>query len=55
MNEKTNSKDQRVIPLTREEYLALERAMQWPEDLAAYDRSNKPTNMAEVLGNLTTI
>lgn len=55
MNEETNSKDQRVIPLTSDEYLALERAMQWPEDLAAYDRSNKPTNMAEVLGNLTTI
>jgi hypothetical protein len=55
MNEENNSKDQRVIPLTREEYLDLERAMQWPEDLAAYDRSNKPTNFADVLGNLTTI
>lgn len=29
------------IPLTQDEYLALERAMQWPEDLAAYDFANQ--------------
>ena len=33
----------------------LERALQWPEDLAAYDRSNQPINMAEILGNSTVI
>ena len=30
------------IPLTEQEYKDLERAMQWPEDLERYDRSNKP-------------
>jgi hypothetical protein len=36
------------IKLTREQYLGLERAMQWPEDLAAYDRLNTPINGAEL-------
>jgi hypothetical protein len=31
-----------VIELTEQEYADLERAMQWPEDLAAYDRLNTP-------------
>ena len=31
-----------VIELTEQEYDELERAMQWPEDLAAYDRLNTP-------------
>lgn len=30
------------VPLTEQEYKELERAMQWPEDLARYDRLNKP-------------
>lgn len=55
MTEETNSPDARVIPLTREQYLELERALQWPEDLPAYDRSNTPTNFADVLGGLATI
>ena len=55
MNEETNSKTDTEIKLTRDEYLAFERAMQWPEDLQAYDQLNKPTNMAEVLGSLTTL
>lgn len=36
------------IKLTPEEYSALERAMQWPEDLAKYDRIAKPTNLMEI-------
>jgi len=32
----------RVIELTDEDYAALERALQWPEDLEAYDRLNTP-------------
>lgn len=55
MDEETQSPDRRTIPLTREQYLELERALQWPEDLPAYDRLNKPTNLAEVLGGFTTI
>ena len=31
-----------AIKLTEEEYLELERAMQWPEDLAKWDRLNTP-------------
>jgi hypothetical protein len=31
-----------VIELTEEEYAEIERAMQWPEDLAEYDRLNTP-------------
>lgn len=31
-----------AIELTEQEYQELERAMQWPEDLARYDRINKP-------------
>ena len=30
----------RVIELTEADYQELERAMQWPEDLEAYDRLN---------------
>jgi len=55
MDEETKCKDGKTIKLTREEYLELERAMQWPDDLPAYDRLNKPTNFAKVLGSLTTI
>lgn len=38
----------REIPLTQQEYSALERAMQWPEDLAKYDRIAKPTNLMDL-------
>ncbi len=55
MDEETKSKDQKVIKLTQEQYLAIERALQWPEDLQKYDQSNKTTNLAEILGNLTSI
>lgn len=55
MDEDIQSAGDRVIKLTRDEYLALERALQWPEDLPAYDRSNTPTNFADVLGGLATI
>jgi hypothetical protein len=33
----------KTIPLAAAEYHALERAMQWPEDLATYEKINKPT------------
>lgn len=37
------------IKLTKEQYLELERAMQWPEDLAAYDAAhNQFTNIEAV-------
>lgn len=36
------------IQLTEEEYTELERAMQWPEDLAKYDKLNMPTNLSEI-------
>ena len=32
----------KAIELTEKEYLELERAMQWPEDLAKWDRLNTP-------------
>jgi hypothetical protein len=35
-----DGKANRVIELTEQEYNELERAMQWPEDLEAYDRLN---------------
>jgi len=38
----------RRISLTQKEYRDMERDMQWPEDLAAYDRLNAPMNMAAV-------
>jgi hypothetical protein len=37
-----DGKQRKVIELTEQEYDELERAMQWPEDLAAYDRLNTP-------------
>ena len=48
MNEETKSKTKQDIELTQQEYLDLERAMQWPEDLARYDRIAKPTNLSEL-------
>jgi len=38
----SDGKVTKVIELTEKEYLELERAMQWPEDLPAYDRLNTP-------------
>ena len=38
----TDGKVNRIIELTEKEYEELERAMQWPEDLQAYDRLNTP-------------
>lgn len=37
-----DGKQRKVIELTEKEYAELERAMQWPEDLEAYDRLNTP-------------
>ncbi len=37
-----DGKQRKVIELTDKEYAELERAMQWPEDLEAYDRLNTP-------------
>ena len=55
MNEETQCKDARTVELTIDEYLELERALQWPEDLAKWDRTHSPTNMAELLGNFAKI
>lgn len=57
MIDQTKTKDVRVISLTEEEYTSLARAMQWPEDLAKWDRDHDttPTNLAEILGSMTTI
>lgn len=38
----------KVIKLTQEQYSAFERAMQWPEDIKAYDRLNTPTKLTEI-------
>jgi hypothetical protein len=48
MDEETPSRDQRVIELTAEQAEALARALQWPEDLARFDRIAKPTNLTEI-------
>ena len=37
-----------IVPLPPEALAWLERALQWPEDLAAYDRLNTPTNLTEL-------
>jgi hypothetical protein len=37
-----------VIHLPKEALQWLERALQWPEDLQAHDRLNKPINGAEL-------
>ena len=37
-----HGKQTRFIELSDKDFDELERAMQWPEDLAAYDRLNKP-------------
>ena len=47
MDEVTETKGV-VIPLPKEALEWLERALQWPEDLPAYDRLNTPTNLTEM-------
>jgi hypothetical protein len=44
----TYQKQDKEIPLTEKEYLDIERAMQWPEDLEAYDKSNRVINGSEL-------
>lgn len=55
MIDETPSQDAQVIPLTESEYLQLERALQWPEDLPAWDRLNTPTNFADLFGSMTRL
>ena len=55
MNEETPCKDALVIKLTQDEYRQLERALQWPEDLAQWDKNNTPTNFGDLLGSLATL
>lgn len=43
-----NKPKEKEIPLTPEQYKELERAMQWPEDLAQWDKTNTPTNLKEI-------
>ena len=47
MNEYDDA-DEVVIPLPPEALTWLERALQWPEDLSAYDRLNTPINGSEL-------
>lgn len=47
MNEETKTTVV-VVALPKEALEWLERALQWPEDLAAYDRLNTPINGAEL-------
>ncbi len=42
----------KVIKLSVQEYCEIERAMQWPEDIAKYDRVARPTNMSAIGGDL---
>ena len=48
MNEETKTQDSLIIKLTPQQYNELERAMQWPEDLAKWDSINKPTKLNEL-------
>ena len=47
MNEETYTPTV-TVPLSKEALEWLERALQWPEDLPAYDRLNKPINGSEL-------
>jgi len=38
----------KIIKLTEAQYKELERAMQWPEDLAKYEKLNTPTPLTEL-------
>jgi len=57
MNEETKSKNQREVKLTEQDYQSIARAMQWPEDLAQWDKDHDitPTNMAVLLGAWTVL
>lgn len=48
MNEETSSKTKRIIKLSDKQYKELERALQWPEDVKAWDKLNTPTNLSEL-------
>ena len=37
-----------ILKLTKQEYMEIERMMQFPEDIEEYDRSNKPTILTEI-------
>ena len=52
MTDETPTPDRRIIELTDAEYQALERAMQWPEDLPKYDRLNQPLRIDMMTGNV---
>jgi hypothetical protein len=40
---------EQTIPLTAEQYHELEKAMQWPEDMAAYEKLNAPTPLFDTV------
>jgi hypothetical protein len=40
--------ESQTLRLTQDEYDGIERLLQWPEDLEAYDRSNAPTILDEL-------
>lgn len=45
-------KTEKIIPLDEEGLKSLERALQWPEDLPAYDRLNTPIRSGLTLDTL---
>ena len=52
---KEDPANDKIIPLSKTEHQQLERAMQWPEDRAAWDRFNTPTNFGKLFGSLTVL
>lgn len=51
MNEETPTELKIVWKLSEDERQALERALQWPEDLPAWDRLNSPIK-TDLFGNI---
>lgn len=45
---KIEEQTDREIPVTTEQYAELERALQWTEDRAKWDKRAKPTNLTEI-------
>jgi hypothetical protein len=43
-----DGKQRAVVELTDKEFDAMQRAMQWPEDLAQWDRLNRVINGSEM-------
>lgn len=43
-----DGKEQGIVELTDKEFDAMQRAMQWPEDLAQWDRLNRVINGSEM-------